>query len=296
MSVQPTGSATTASLSHVGRVRTINQDDCAEFVKQDGTQLLVLADGMGGHLGGEVASRTAVEAIGESIQNGSGAPEDMLERAFDAANRRVFDLAAEEAELHGMGTTGVAILIDPSGAAWVAHVGDSRAYLLRGERLERITDDHSWVFNEMQNLRLTPEEAQVHPHRNALLRAIGVDPEVEVDVTQLDLEAGDRLLLCSDGLWNEVDEETMATVLAGHEPKDCVQRLVDLANQAGGNDNVTVQVALLPSTFTASRTPPAAVPSLAKWPRSEQRRTQLGVVAALLAASAVVWLALSWCR
>jgi serine/threonine protein phosphatase PrpC len=296
MSGQPTGSATTASLSHVGRVRTINQDDCAEFVKPDGMQLLVVADGMGGHLGGEVASRTAVEAIGESIQNGSGAPAEMLERAFNAANRRVFDLAAEEAELHGMGTTGVAILLDPSGAAWVAHVGDSRAYRLRGGRLERITDDHSWVFNEMQNMRLTPEEAKVHPHRNALMRAIGVDPEVDVDVTQIDLAAGDRLLLCSDGLWNEVDEETMATVLAEQEPKDCVQRLVHLANEAGGNDNVTVQVALLPSTFTASAPPPAAGPSIAMWPPSAQHRTRLGIAAALLAASALVWLALSLCR
>jgi protein phosphatase len=296
MSGQPTGSATTASLSHVGRVRTINQDDCAEFVKQDGMQLLVVADGMGGHLGGEVASRTTVEAIGESIQNGSGAPAEMLERAFAVANRRVFDLAAEEAELHGMGTTGVAILLDPSGAAWVAHVGDSRASLLHSGRLERITDDHSWVFNEMQNMRLTPEEAKVHPHRNALMRAIGVDPEVDVDVTQIDLAAGDRLLLCSDGLWNEVDEQTMATVLAESEPKDCVQRLVDLANEAGGNDNVTVQVALLPSTFAASRTPPAAETSLANWPQSVRHRTRLGVIAALLAASALAWLAVSWCR
>ena len=294
MSGQPTGSATTASQSHVGRVRTINQDDCAEFVKQDGMQLLVVADGMGGHLGGEVASRTAVEAIGESILNGSGGPEDMLERAFDAANRRVFDLASEEAELHGMGTTGVAILLDPSGAAWVAHVGDSRAYLLRAGRLERITDDHSWVFNEMQNMRLTPEEAAVHPHRNALLRAIGIDPEVDVDVTRIDVVGGDRLLLCSDGLWNEVDEKTIGTVLGDREPKDCVQRLVDLANEAGGNDNVTVQVAWLPNSFAAARAPATPEPSLARRPRPKRHRTLLGAFAALLAASAVVWLALSW--
>ena len=296
MSGQQIGSATTASHSHVGRVRTINQDDCAEFVKQDGMQLLVVADGMGGHLGGEVASRTAVEAIGESILNGSGDPENMLERAFDAANQRVFDRASEEAELHGMGTTGVALLLDPSGAAWVAHVGDSRAYLLRGGRLERITDDHSWVFHEMQNKRLTPEQARVHPNRNALLRAIGVDPEVDVDVIQIDLVGGDRLLLCSDGLWNEVDDKTIGTVLADLEPKACVQRLVDLANDAGGHDNVTVQVALLPNSFAAVRAPATPGPSLAKWPRPRQRRTLLGVVAALLAVSAVVWLALSWCR
>ncbi len=282
----------TASLTDVGRVRSANQDVCAEFVGAAGTRLLVVADGMGGHAGGEVASRTAVEAIGEWFENGDGGNGEMLREAFEAANERVYRMAAESPHLHGMGTTGVALLLGPGPAGWVAHVGDSRAYRLRRGRMELLTQDHSWVGEEIRNKRLTPEEAEVHPHRSALLRSIGVDPEVEVDVTPVPVESGDRFLLCSDGLWGEVDEETIAFVMASDDPEVSVRRLVELANDNGGRDNVTVQMVVVPASVDTLPLPP--IPQREPPPRRSgwgARRISALVIGGVLVA-ALLWLAL----
>lgn len=248
----------TASFTDVGSVRTVNQDSCGEFVLDAGYRLLMVADGMGGHLGGEVASQATVEAVGQVFQRGVDDPAGFLREAFTLANKRVFERSAADSNLHGMGTTGVALLIGPGRRAWLANVGDSRAYRSRGGRLEVLTQDHSWVHEEVRNNRLTLEEAAVHPRKNVLTRSIGVDPVVDVDVTETDLEPGDRFLLCSDGLWGEVADADIAAVVDGQEPEQAVRTLVDMANRAGGPDNITVQIALVPSRigdYEAGSTP-----------------------------------------
>ena len=240
----PTAGPRTASLSDVGRRRPSNQDQYGEFSGPDGTRLLVCCDGMGGHHGGETASRIAVEVIGETVSAGGEAPEALLRRAFEEANRCIRVRAGEDPGLSGMGTTGVALLLGGDGAAWVAHVGDSRAYRVRDGAIEQLTQDHSIVAEQVRLGVVTPDEAATMPH-NELSRAIGAAPVIEVDVAQLDAREGDRFLLCSDGLWNLVSDEEIGAALVRESPELAVTRLVALANQRGGTDNVTVQVLAL---------------------------------------------------
>jgi protein phosphatase len=226
-------------------VRSANQDICADFENESGYRLLVVADGMGGHSGGETASRLALETIGQIFDSGFDDPDAMLENAFQAANNRIHQVGSTDPTLHNMGTTGVALLLGSENAGWVAHIGDSRAYRLRDGRFDRITEDHSWVSEEVRHGRITADEAKTHAMRNVLLRSIGIEPDVEVTVSTIDLRSGDRFLLCSDGLWGEVEDESIAEILAREDPADAVRLLVDLANENGGSDNVTVQVAAL---------------------------------------------------
>ena len=281
---------TTAFHSDVGQVRSVNQDEVGEFVSDGGAHLVVVADGMGGHAGGEVASRTSVETIGEYFGTAIEAPEDLLRHALERANERVFRMGNDQPDLFGMGTTAVAVLVEPDGAAWVAHVGDSRAYRLHQGSLERLTEDHSWVQEQVRLARITPEEAETHPRRNALLRSIGVDQQVEVDVRSVEVQTGDRLLLCSDGLWGEVDDQTIAGVLASQDPQEVVRLLVQLANEAGGHDNVTVAVVALPG---GAETLPLA--PLAPGPRaSDAVPTKRGVRIAVAAAVGVLVAIAAW--
>ncbi len=238
----------TASLSDVGRVRSANQDVCGEFENERGYRMLVVADGMGGHSGGETASRLALETIGQIFGSGFDDPDVMLDRAFQAANERIHQIGSTDPTLHNMGTTGVAVLLGPENTGWVAHIGDSRAYRLHDGRFDRITEDHSWVSEEVRHGRITADEAKNHAMRNVLLRSIGVAPEVEVTVSTIDLQSGDRFLLCSDGLWGEVEDPPIAVILAHEDPASAVRQLVDLANENGGSDNVTVQIAVLIGT------------------------------------------------
>jgi serine/threonine protein phosphatase PrpC len=234
-----------ASLSDVGRVRSSNQDTCAEFENEDGYRMLVVADGMGGHSGGATASKLALETIGQRFESGFDDPKAMLEHAFHAANEKIHQIGSTDPTLHNMGTTGVAVLLGPENTGWVAHIGDSRAYRLRGGRLDQITADHSWVSEEVRRGQITAEEAKSHTMRNVLLRSIGVEPHVEVTLSTIDLKPGDRFLLCSDGLWGEVEDGPIAEILTREDPANAVRQLVDLANENGGSDNVTVQVAVL---------------------------------------------------
>lgn len=250
-----------ASLSDVGRVRAVNEDGFDSLVRADGTRLLVVADGMGGHRGGAVASREAIAAIGAcflasldssvsadaSASASVPAPDrdagQLLSRAITEANARIFSLARQDPELAGMGTTVVALLLDPTGRATVAHVGDSRCYRLRDRRLEPLTQDHSVVAEMLQRGVLTPEEAAYHPRRNEILRSVGVLRDVDVEVAPVDVAVGDWFLLCSDGLCGVVsDAEVEEVLVASASPEDAVAALVDLANECGGPDNVTVQV------------------------------------------------------
>lgn len=248
----------TASLSDVGRRRRANQDFCAEFPGDRGTVLLVCCDGMGGHQGGEVASQLAVATIGEAFGASDGDPRARLERAFKEANRRVRALAASDTKLDGMGTTAVALYYDGAATAWIASVGDSRAYRVRAGRAEQLTNDHSVVAELLRMGRITASEAARQPH-NQLARAIGAEDDVEVDTFQVDARDGDRWLLCSDGLWNLVSEREMAERLLRHAPEDAARQLVESANERGGTDNVTVQVLAL----GGMRPPPPAAEPLA---------------------------------
>ena len=244
----------TASLSDVGRKRKANQDFCAEFPGESGALLLVCCDGMGGHQGGEVASQLAVATIGEAFTKASGEPSTRLEGAFKEANRRVRERAASDPKLDGMGTTAVALYYDGGGAAWIASVGDSRAYRVREGKVEQLTRDHSLVAELVRLGRMTAAEAARQPH-NQLARAIGAEEDVEVDCTQHAALDGDRWMLCSDGLWNLVDEREIADNLLGEAPQEAARKLVASANDHGGTDNVTVQVLALGVAPAPTRAP-----------------------------------------
>lgn len=233
----------------VGRVRATNQDALGAT---DG--LYVVADGMGGHSGGEVASSVAVasilgafEAAGRRRTRAALRTRAGLADAVSTANREVIERAAEDPALHGMGTTMCALAVvtgeDGGPALAVANVGDSRVYRFGGGVLTQVSDDHSLVGDLVRAGELTRDEASRHPQRNILTRALGIEVEVMVDTWELVPVAGDRYVLCSDGLVNEVDDATMADLLAGTpDPQDAANALVEVAVATGGHDNVTVMV------------------------------------------------------
>ena len=195
-----------------GRIRESNQD--AYFVGEmpDGTAFAVVCDGMGGAAGGNIASSLAVQVISSKI-NASYRPNmrdssicNMLESALSAANVEVYDLAQEKADLRGMGTTVVCAVIR-GGQAFIAHAGDSRAYLFSADGLQQVTTDHSMVQDLLESGKITPDEAKHHPNKNIITRAIGVDSAIKIDFDQIDFSDGQVLLLCTDGLSNYVDNE-----------------------------------------------------------------------------------------
>lgn len=224
-----------ASATDQGLVRSNNED---AFLIDDQRALFAVADGMGGHRGGEVASHTAIEALRAAVANGTP-----LHDAITGANRAVLTRAAGDEELTGMGTTMTAVIAVGGNQLLIGHVGDSRAYLLHNGTLHRATDDHSLVEELVREGRLTPEQAEAHPQRSIVTRALGVDDEVDVDLYTLDITAGDRVVLCSDGLTTMVRErdiERLARTEA--DPQHLAEALVAAANTAGGEDNITVVV------------------------------------------------------
>lgn len=242
-----------ASSSETGRVRSHNEDCCATFENPTGARLFVVADGMGGHRGGATASQMAVQALEQAFGGAESVSGAWLAEAIRSANQAVHERAARDAALQGMGTTLVAVAIAPGGAAWVGHVGDSRAYRLREGFLERLTEDHSVVAEMMRRGLVTAEEAENHPRRNEILRSVGVAEEVDAEVSELDLEVGDRLLLCSDGLCGVVPDAAIERLLADHPPGDAVERAVAAANELGGPDNITAVVIEVPPPPAAER-------------------------------------------
>jgi protein phosphatase len=224
-----------ASATDQGRVRLNNED---AFLIDDHRGLFAVADGMGGHRGGEVASRTAIEALRAAVANGSP-----LHEAIGRANIAVLDRAAGDTELAGMGTTMTAVIALGGRQLLIGHVGDSRAYLLHDGVLQRATDDHSLVEEMVREGRLTAEQAESHPQRAIVTRALGVDEQLAVDLYTLDVAEGDRMVLCSDGLTTMVRErdiERMARTEA--DPQHLADALIAAANAAGGEDNITVVV------------------------------------------------------
>ena len=221
--------------SDTGRVRQANEDS---FLVVDG--LFAVADGMGGHQAGEVASNLALESLQLGI---TAAGTDVLVRAVEDSNRILVERSTSDPELAGMGTTLVAMaLVEASGrdAIGVVNVGDSRLYLLSDGNLAQITEDHSLVATMERQGRLTAAEAAVHPQRNILTRALGVDGTVLVDSWEILPVIGDRYLICSDGLFNEVDESRIAATLRRlADPNETCRELIRLANEGGGRDNIT---------------------------------------------------------
>ena len=221
----------------VGRVRTGNED--SYFVD---SPLFVIADGMGGHAAGDVASATAVEVIQSSRAGITAEDPATLSTAVREANRAIWAKSSSDPALSGMGTTCTMILVDGN-RAQVAHVGDSRAYLFHDGELRQITDDHTLVGRLVREGKLQPEEAARHPQRSMVTRALGVDEDVEVDQFSLDLSEGDRLMICSDGLSGMVSDDAMTSLLQQvSDPQSVADQLVDQANEAGGEDNITVIV------------------------------------------------------
>jgi protein phosphatase len=228
------------SATDVGRVRTVNQD-----LPLERPNLYAVADGMGGHVGGEVAARVAVETLEQAFERVPTV--EGLHEAFEEANAAVWHESLANTELRGMGTTLTAVaLVGGTGGSDVlalANVGDSRAYIFSEGDMIQVTDDHSLAEERMRHGEMTEEEAAVHPQRHILTRALGVSAEVETDMWQLALRTGDRLLLCSDGLTNEIGSDEMAAILGEvDDPGEAAQRLVETANRHGGADNITVVV------------------------------------------------------
>jgi protein phosphatase len=235
-------------LTDVGRRRENNQDRLLLDAERG---VYAVADGMGGHAAGEVASHIAIEALSEAVdgnrlgRDAANTQEtaNRLESAFLEGNRRICESVVTRGEWRGMGTTIVA-LVALEDRVVIGHVGDSRAYVLRDDELQRLTNDHSWVCEQVRLGLLTDEEAKRHPMRNIITRALGNREELEVETTEEPVRPGDVFLLCSDGLNSMLGDDEIREILDQHrdDPEKACRALVDAANEQGGEDNVTVVI------------------------------------------------------
>lgn len=225
-----------AAATHQGRVRSINEDSCYPTTAGSSVEpvVMVVADGMGGAVAGEVASRLAVESA-------IGSEGDVADR-LRAANRAILDEVARNPSLAGMGTTTTLIEFDPGGSALYAHVGDSRAYLLRDGDLTQLTVDHTVVNEYVQTGKLTAAEAATHPQRSMLTRALGLISDIEIDTGRFEVLRHDRLLICSDGVNSMIGDGEIAEALRLESAEEAAWDLVERANRAGGHDNITALV------------------------------------------------------
>ena len=232
-----------------GCVREINEDSGRLVRPSDPAQLaergtlLIVADGMGGHSAGEVASQMAVDCVSRLYYDGRGEPGEVLRLAVAEANRQIHAAAAADASKHGMGTTCTALALRGD-EAFAAHVGDSRLYMLRGGQLYQLSEDHSAVMEMVKLGIITKEQARTHEDKNVILRALGTSPEVEVSVVEpFRVRGGDQYLLCSDGLYDLVLDDEIASVLAGAGDIHAAgERLITMAKERGGHDNITVGI------------------------------------------------------
>ncbi|UCG52971.1 MAG: Stp1/IreP family PP2C-type Ser/Thr phosphatase [Candidatus Latescibacterota bacterium] len=239
-----------ASLSHIGQVRQRNEDALGHFepteksARDEKGSIFVVADGMGGHRGGEIASKLAVETIiSEFYSSKEGGVVPALRLAFKEANKVIIEKSKDDVDLFGMGTT-CTVLVVRNDDAYFAHIGDSRAYLYRDGELKQITEDHSLVGEMVRSGIISDEDARNHPRRNVITRSLGTHEEISADIptSPFGLADGDVLLLCSDGLTSVVTREEVKKTLESKSPRDACDALVDLANEKGGKDNITVQV------------------------------------------------------
>jgi serine/threonine protein phosphatase PrpC len=241
---------TAASLTDIGRVREKNEDAFCHFEPSDAEALrkkgtiFIVADGIGGHQGGDVASKLAVDKVQETyFACEEKDPTEALRVAFEEANRIIIDRALRDASLFGMGTTCTAMAV-VTGEAYFAHIGDSRAYVCRNGDIRQITRDHSLVSDLVKAGLLSNEEARYHPQRNVITKSLGSQEQANPDTpdSPFPLKAGDVFLLCSDGLTTFVSDDAIKGILDRMEPVEACKTLIDLANEMGGRDNITVQV------------------------------------------------------
>lgn len=231
----------------IGQIREHNEDNGGVFVNESGQYFAVVADGMGGHRAGDVASAMAVAHLQEQWEqapciSSPAEAEQWLKVQIAAANERLFRYALSHPECQGMGTTVVgAICAGPF--ATIAHIGDSRCYLLNQNGIQQLTDDHSLVNELVKSGQISKEDAEHHPRKNVLLRALGTEPAVKVDIKTVSIDDGDMLLLCSDGLSNKVPEVDIVQILTGAGAlEEKAQALIELANGRGGEDNISLAV------------------------------------------------------
>jgi PPM family protein phosphatase len=239
-----------AGLTDVGRVRENNEDSYIHWEPAEDAlferlgRLLVVADGMGGYHGGEIASQMAVKIVADIyLQSSQPDPRRRLSEAFGEAHRRIKERAAENPELREMGTTCTAIAVVHN-QLYVAHIGDSRLYFFSAPKLQLLTRDHTLIARWVENGVIPPEEAATHPQRHVLTAALGVGEEIEPDLSPhpVLLKSGNVLLLCTDGLWGQVREEEIQEALAMRPPADSCRFLCNLAKERGGPDNITLQI------------------------------------------------------
>ncbi len=256
--------------SHVGKVRRTNEDS---LLVEPRLGLYAVFDGMGGAKAGEVASRMARDTVRDVVaaRRGTLAPRQLLEQAIAAGGTAVHRAAKASREHHGMGTTAVACLVTEGKRAVIGHVGDSRAYLLRGGRLQALTRDHTIVEELVTRGLLAPEEVARHPHKNVLSRNLGARSETRVDLLELEIQAGDRILLCSDGLYGYAATEAIQYLLGSGDAPDHVCRdLIELALRGGGGDNVSTVVIEAPGQAPTS-TQVVRTNGAAAWWQKRQR-------------------------
>jgi PPM family protein phosphatase len=297
-----------AVASDTGRRRRRNEDNYVVA-----PPLFAVADGMGGAQAGEVASRLAASALeGEGSDGLQGL--ERIDALIQEANRRIYDRASTDPAASGMGTTMTVALVEGMTVA-LGHVGDSRAYLVRGEQMEQLTDDHSLVNELLKSGRLSEEEAHAHPQRSVITRAVGTDPDVDVDGFSIEAEEGDVFLLCSDGLTDMVEDEEILELV--HEHRDdlekAVKALVSAANRGGGEDNITAVAFRISADGPVSPEDTVAMPAItgdqeepdeqtreqvhepapaATPPAADARRVRLvliGLIVLLIAAALLIW-------
>lgn len=233
--------------SDIGRERKVNEDRC--FFDAD-RGLFIVADGVGGYRAGETASEIAIETILRSlfpadeaaVHERGGSISDAIKRSIGEANEAIYTAASQNPELHGMGTT-IVVALQSDSELYIAHVGDSRAYLIRDDLIRQLTEDHSYVAELVRAGKITPQEARRHHLRNVITRCLGTEPQVEVDIQAVRLASGDYVVLCTDGLSEMVSDGLIKNVVLDvGEPAKACRQLVDLANELGGTDNITVIV------------------------------------------------------
>lgn len=231
-------------LTDTGKVRTKNQDACAIYKRRD-LLLMIVADGVGGNKCGEIASRLTVETLKELFKE-----TDMLDPGFflihgaKGTNERILSYVENHPECRGMATTLTAAVIEYP-TLHVLHIGDSRAYLLRGGSLRRLTEDHTLVRRMVREGLLSPEEALYHPRRHVITNALGISEDQIYDYRRFKLKPGDQVLICSDGLYDEIGERDILELLLESSPEEAIRHLVDAANEAGGRDNISIALAVL---------------------------------------------------
>jgi protein phosphatase len=230
-----------AGASEPGRVRSVNQDSHHVGQLGKGQVVAIVADGLGGHLTGEIASQKAVDILWRELQRGRAHPPVAMARAVQAANLAIYDHAAEHPESRGMGTTLTVVVLDDQ-VGLVGHVGDSRAYLIRDDTMRQLTLDHSWVADRVRQGMLTEEEARGHRWRNVVTNALGSQPQIKLDVMHFEVRPGDHILICSDGISMLLPPELLQRIVLGNPPELACQLLLEEANNRGSPDNITAVV------------------------------------------------------